>query len=520
MALDVNTEAWGDPYSDWKTAQSSSLGSYFQFFNSSSGATWDWLRSNGYQRINQESLDYTIAPWLINKDSALVDITGWYWYNDYQSDPDEPLTSDRYNAHVNGFSLLKEKYDVPFILNYKGSTNNGAPWTGYYGYYFDGGRTAVRLNTSKPVVNFRYDKIKVLPVFWFTATDVSRGATQASKTQLAGFHAWSDISDTPYCIGVGFRIYVDKSGTWTEVPLTPAIDTHFVENETPSDITGWFCEDGMKILREPYASNSSSSGTHYNNWFYGYAASYSLVWEGSPTGGWNHGNLIAKASSFRRPYSAWSSSMSIGRGQITSGRVSRFDKVSERTDGTSREGNSVAGYYFAKLTEDTYDTWIEDVKKQLAYIGLPFVLSENDVSKAIGHEDVYLPVFGFGENHRYKTTGQYKSGTQSLTLPNASWQWVYDIENYSGAFEDSDKLERVRIPNSAKAIGQLAFSGTALRHVRIAADATYSETSFPEGCIVTRYPDDRYEQVYDGQGRMVLDRDARRILMRRTDDNG
>ena len=94
-----------------------------------------------------------------------------------------------------------------------------------------------------------------------------------------------------------------------------------------------------------------------------------------------------------------------------------------------------------------------------------------------------------------------------------------DIPRTAGAFEGA-ALERVRIPNSTKAIGELAFSGTALRHVRIAADATYSETSFPEGCIVTRYPDDRYEQVYDGQGRMVLDRDARRILMRRTDDNG
>ena len=94
-----------------------------------------------------------------------------------------------------------------------------------------------------------------------------------------------------------------------------------------------------------------------------------------------------------------------------------------------------------------------------------------------------------------------------------------DIPRTAGAFEDA-ALERVRIPNSTKTIGELAFSGTALRHVRIAADATYSETSFPSGCIVTRYPDDRYEQVYDGQGRMVLDRDARRILMRRTDDNG
>ena len=91
--------------------------------------------------------------------------------------------------------------------------------------------------------------------------------------------------------------------------------------------------------------------------------------------------------------------------------------------------------------------------------------------------------------------------------------------NY-GAFEGSD-IERVKVPISVKTIGAYAFTGTKLRHVRIAADATYTEgTSFPSGCIVTRYADDRYEQVYDGQGRMVLDRDARRILIRRTDSNG
>ena len=100
-----------------------------------------------------------------------------------------------------------------------------------------------------------------------------------------------------------------------------------------------------------------------------------------------------------------------------------------------------------------------------------------------------------------------------------AWTITYDNGINYGAFENSD-IERVKIPKSVKTIGNKAFAGTKLRHVRIAADATISDTSVPEGCIVTRYPDDRYEQVYDGQGRMVLDRDARRILMRRTDSNG
>ena len=423
MSLNISS-AWGDPYSDWKTAQSSSLGSYFQFFNSTSGVTWDWLRSNGYQRINQESLDYTIAPWRISKDSALVDINGWYWYNDYNTDPDTPNTADRYNAHINGFSMLEEKYNVPFILNLKGSTNDRAPWTGYYGYYFDDGHTAVRLNTSKPVVNFRYDKIKVLPTFWFTATDISRAVDgNPPITQYGGVPDFATIEDTPYCVGVGFRIYIDKAGTWTEVALTPAIDTHFTGNDTPSEITGWFCLDGMKILREPYAANKS--GTHYNNWFYGQSTGYNLVWEGSPTGGWTHGDLIAKASSFRRPESAWTNSISIGRGQLVSGTVSRFDDLSERLDGTSNDGGTYVGaFHFAKIDSDNYDVWVEDVKKQLAYIGLPFILTNAYLTDDFDSDNVYLPVF----DSQRCTTGEFKHGADNSSLINYNWRWIYELD--------------------------------------------------------------------------------------------
>ena len=82
-----------------------------------------------------------------------------------------------------------------------------------------------------------------------------------------------------------------------------------------------------------------------------------------------------------------------------------------------------------------------------------------------------------------------------------------------GAFAGASDLAAVRIPISVKVIGSEAFKDTALQRVRIAADCTYSEQSFPEGCVVTRYPDDRYEQLYDCDGKAVLDYDARRIYV-------
>lgn len=92
------------------------------------------------------------------------------------------------------------------------------------------------------------------------------------------------------------------------------------------------------------------------------------------------------------------------------------------------------------------------------------------------------------------------------------------VERKGGAFEDAASLASVHIPITVKTIGATAFKGTALQRVKIAADCTYDETSFPEGCVIERYTDDRYEQLRDGQGRAILDCDARRIYVRKVEN--
>lgn len=93
------------------------------------------------------------------------------------------------------------------------------------------------------------------------------------------------------------------------------------------------------------------------------------------------------------------------------------------------------------------------------------------------------------------------------------------VERKGGAFEDAASLSSVRVPISVKTIGPTAFAGTALRRVKIAVDCTYDETSFPEGCVIERYPDDRYVQLYDSAGKAVLDYDARRVYVLKEDAN-
>lgn len=96
-----------------------------------------------------------------------------------------------------------------------------------------------------------------------------------------------------------------------------------------------------------------------------------------------------------------------------------------------------------------------------------------------------------------------------------------EIPHSGGAFAGAADLAAVRIPISVKVIGSEAFKDTTLQRVRIAADCTYGAESFPEGCVVTRYPDDRYEQLYDSAGKAVLDYDARRIyVLKEVPNNG
>lgn len=93
-----------------------------------------------------------------------------------------------------------------------------------------------------------------------------------------------------------------------------------------------------------------------------------------------------------------------------------------------------------------------------------------------------------------------------------------EIPFSAGAFENAASLAAVRVPISVKTIGATAFKGTALQRVKIATDCAYEETSFPAGCVVEHYDDDRYEQLRDCEGKAILDCDARRIYVRKAEN--
>ena len=85
---------------------------------------------------------------------------------------------------------------------------------------------------------------------------------------------------------------------------------------------------------------------------------------------------------------------------------------------------------------------------------------------------------------------------------------------HTGAFMNCEHLTYVEIPYSCKKIGRYAFAGTALKKVKIAADCTYYDTSFPEDCEIEFYGGGgQWGQLLDGDGYAVIDGDCARVYI-------
>lgn len=80
------------------------------------------------------------------------------------------------------------------------------------------------------------------------------------------------------------------------------------------------------------------------------------------------------------------------------------------------------------IIDDTiYDNYFKSVAAamlhEFAFIGIPMITDENDITENIGSNKVFLPVF---DTVHMITTGEYKSGSESLALPNATWNDIFD----------------------------------------------------------------------------------------------
>lgn len=426
MSLDINSNAWGY-ISDW-TKSSGTTGDYFTY--PWSRKDWSGLYSNGYQTID-EDIDLSIAPWRINKDSSLVDLTAAYYHNNWKEADSETISdpNERYQMHLQTWSPIIRK-NVPFILSYWGQTGTTESpyWSKYWAYKVNGETKGNNITGNRyPVANFRYDKIRICPVIWLIDTNPENmSVNMPTRSQWGGFPTLEDIAAKPYCVGVGFEIFIDKSGTWTESPLTIDINTEFNGCNDSEIEEDWFSGMyGYSQMRMAYRYNPA--GTHYNNMFFGYATSNA---PDSPL--WCHGLSKAFENAFSR--SSFTQTSTYGYFPMNG----LFDNVDFNEKTSTSSAATFTSTAYIELTADNYDDFKKSVMRELAYIGLPFTISRSLIATAsASDENLYYPVF----DSQRCTTGEYKTGEDAETLPNYGWRWIYELDPLPEDIEPVDPEE-------------------------------------------------------------------------------
>lgn len=114
-----------------------------------------------------------------------------------------------------------------------------------------------------------------------------------------------------------------------------------------------------------------------------------------------------------------------------------IDKVNT---GDTYISNTYRSYAYMIIDDGTadYESLTKAILHEIAFLGLPFCFSTSKASSAIGSDDIYLPVF---DEHMI-TTGEYKNGSASLDLPNATWGDVFseNMPDYDPEYEPDEPI--------------------------------------------------------------------------------
>ena len=161
------------------------------------------------------------------------------------------------------------------------------------------------------------------------------------------------------------------------------------------------------------------------------------------------------------------------------------------------------------------EAYFNAVLHECAFLGFPIVLNHISVYHSFGESDVYLPVF---DEHQI-TTGDFKNGAESLSLPNAQWGDIfgatmpkydpeYDPTPQPEPGEDGGDITNTTISRYSNAGGlkQYVLSESKLIELTAFLNGTYLPTSAdldadfkgtnPQDYVVSvqKYPFDlRYE---------------------------
>ena len=411
MALDINFDVWEQP-ANWKTQSATGDSILFNAYNltiptNPQPKSWNQMIDDGKQPKNAD-LDFSCAPWRINADSMGLNIRGCWW---------KPMAGDSNTCIPSQFNLLKNREHCPFILCYGSSSlpRYIRPYNSYV--YEDSNWTgSAHVSSSHVAINFRYPHLIVTPIVRYIRAPYDINTMPTTMTTVAKNLDDFDFADVAAIINIGFKIWSrNNNTTWTAKCLSPLFNYDFQGSSLTFMMHGnipWFAGyNGMKLFAFPFSDNSSSYGGSYNyHWLM------------------NQGFENMSMSAFQNQTDDYCKSYRycLNKDGTTRELVPTFGGLSTSdsmkvTRVISADHNIFpCGSYFTGDAQELYNI----IKRELAYLGLPFTMLESNVGvKQLGDNGYYLPVF---DDNR-TTTGEYKDGADALTLDNSNWDWIYDL---------------------------------------------------------------------------------------------
>lgn len=119
--------------------------------------------------------------------------------------------------------------------------------------------------------------------------------------------------------------------------------------------------------------------------------------------------------------------------------------------------------------ENRYHAMYYALIHEFAFLGFPIVDKSADISLNIGNDKVFLPEFDI---QHMITTGKFKSGSASISLPNASWADIFDdgVPNWDPNYIPTDYIP---IPNINSGITEEITDQSSIEYKRY-ADTGYT----------------------------------------------
>lgn len=382
--MEINTEVWGDP-ENWISFRPEIDGKRPEDGRQTLNNLW----SNNHIGLNQK-IDWSISNWGINSKSCCQPSFICVWGDDANGYNAKPIRAHEFD------DSLRVVDNIPFVLAYNFASNNR--WDGVFraqDRYLPELVNTPHFNTGKCTIlsSFNYQKVKLVPYICHTNSSFS----SFTYSTIEAFESL-DFTSPRYVVGIYYK--------WGMGTSTGDVTYWTLIRDLPVDrreITDYFMPyDGARIV----AMNSVVGfryGTGFNIDNSGVTIKKQYI-PGSEQEAYQY-VLDTSGENYYGPYHMYRYGYSV---------CDWFEPIVYDETTTS-----LKVIFAALVNENTKEEIFDNIKREVAYIGLPFCSNETSFStKAFTDPSVYLPKF----DSNGITTGEYTNNLrEKVNLPNFDW---------------------------------------------------------------------------------------------------